>query len=212
MNWCFTWNYFTPEDVEPLKLRLAEGCKFACFENEIGESGTPHLQGCLQLKKKQRMNGVKNLIGCPHVHVEMMRGTIAEAAAYCKKDYANRVEGCVYWETGNMVFRASKKDHLKDAIDQFETLDDLRDAEPDLYCRFRQGLRDIYDARIEQSEKRVPEVYWFWGPTGSGKSREAWRLALESGSFWVAPLSLDWFDGYIGQDVVLFDDFRKPKK
>lgn len=53
-------------------------------------------------------------------------------------------------------------------------------------------------------------MYWFYGPTGTGKSRLAHEMCKAStNGYWVAPLNLDWFDGYAGQGVVLFDDFRK---
>ncbi len=51
------------------------------------------------------------------------------------------------------------------------------------------------------------ELHILWGEAGSGKSRHVWELDAE-----VYPVpnpnggSL-WFDGYVGQDVVLLDDF-----
>lgn len=73
------------------------------------------------------------------------------------------------------------------------------DNQPELYCRFRNGIRDLYARRATNVDKPLPKVFWFYGETGTGKSREAHRLLAESedGS-WVAPLNLDWFDGYCG--------------
>lgn len=96
------------------------------------------------------------------------------------------------------------------AIEEYATLNQLMGAEPELYCRFRNGLRDIYAARAVYAQKPVPTVLWFYGPTGTGKSKLAHELCAASpDGFWIAPLNLDWFDGYTGQGVVLFDDFRK---
>ena len=72
--------------------------------------------------------------------------------------------------------------------------------EKQLYCQFRNGLKDIYQARAQQVDKPDVVVKWFYGGTGTGKSREAFRLGSTFGpeDFWVAPLKLDWFDGYTG--------------
>lgn len=180
------------------------------FENEVGDSGTPHLQGCFQLKAKKRMQPVIEAMMVHHApHLEIMKAGIKEAALYCKKDSARGVEGCVVHEHGTMLIAGGRTDLTK-ALEAFPTLDELMDGEPEMYCRFRNGLRDIYAKRSTSIEKPVPRVYWFYGETGSGKSRQAHAMLADcvDGS-WVAPLNLDWFDGYCGQGAVLFDDFRK---
>lgn len=137
-----------------------------------------------------------------------MRGGIEQAAAYCKKDFHAHKEGCELFESGTMV-KSGGSGEVKQALETHDTLDDLIDQNPELYCRFRNGLIDIYARRQVEVNKPVPVVRWYYGATGTGKSREAFSLGQQSpDGFWVAPLSLDWFDGYTGQGVVLFDDFR----
>lgn len=51
-------------------------------------------------------------------------------------------------------------------------------------------------------------VFWYWGPPGSGKSYSA---AVAFPQAWISsPGKLDWFDGYHGQEAVIFDDLRAP--
>lgn len=52
-----------------------------------------------------------------------------------------------------------------------------------------------------------PEVRWYWGPTGTGKTRQAWEECGVEDT-WVTSTELKWFDGYYGQKNVIIDDFR----
>lgn len=213
INWVFTTNNYVETEIAALQERLTAHCKFACFEREIGEHGTPHLQGMICLKTKTRAHGVQILLG-GHSWIAPMDGTVAQAQLYCSKDHRAMIEGAIYWEVGTLPVRGAhtmrETISLVDALEECTTLPQLMQDHPQLYCRFRPGLKDIYLARTIAVEKRIPRVLWFYGPTGTGKSREAFRIAQESGSWWKAPLSLDWFDGYDGQDVAIFEDFRKP--
>lgn len=83
-NWVFTINNWTADD----EIRLENAfnfCNYLVYGREIGDSGTPHLQGFMQLKDRKRMSQVKHLIGS-RVHVEVARGTAQQASNYCKKD------------------------------------------------------------------------------------------------------------------------------
>lgn len=60
--------------------------RVAChvFAREVGESGTPHLQGYIRFKKPCRLSWWKNTL--PRLHVEARRGTEQQAWDYCLKD------------------------------------------------------------------------------------------------------------------------------
>lgn len=57
----------------------------------------------------------------------------------------------------------------------------------------------------------APAVLWFYGPTGSGKTRTAVQIAEEThNSYWIThDTDLKWFDGYTGQTYAIIDDFRR---
>lgn len=67
-----------------------------------------------------------------------------------------------------------------------------------------------YLAFMDQSVREPPKVFWFYGPTGCGKSRRVHDFAMDKHlSMWSAPGGGSaWFDGFWGQDIALFDDFR----
>lgn len=89
-NWCFTLNNYTDQDEEMLRT-LSWGTKYLVYGHEVGESGTPHLQGFVTFQTNQRFKAVKKFLpdGC---HIEKARGTAWEAAQYCKKDDKGYVE------------------------------------------------------------------------------------------------------------------------
>ncbi|AWY06806.1 MAG: Rep catalytic domain protein [Circoviridae sp.] len=80
-----------------------------------------------------------------------------------------------------------------------------------------EGIIPIHQARnilaavnmleaMELSERKPPTVYWFYGPTGSGKTRRAWEVAGQNA--WISSQDLRWFDGYNGQRGAILDDLR----
>lgn len=50
----FTYNNYNRDEIYILKKVFDEICYMYCFQEEKSESGTPHLQGVLSLKKKMR--------------------------------------------------------------------------------------------------------------------------------------------------------------
>lgn len=54
-RWCFTLNNYTDEEVSSISSTIYEKCSKALVAYEVGEEcGTPHLQGFIKLKVKER--------------------------------------------------------------------------------------------------------------------------------------------------------------
>lgn len=70
------------------------------------------------------------------------------------------------------------------------------------FLKYERGIRSYIGMH---SEKRSwqPDVVVFWGATGTGKTRKVYE---ESPNVYSHAGGM-WFDGYIGQDEVLFDEF-----
>lgn len=87
-KWCFTVNNWTQVDEVILSnLGNDEFTKYLIFGREVGESGTPHLQGFILFTSNKRFNAVKNLLP-PGTHIEAAKASAHEAALYCQKDHA----------------------------------------------------------------------------------------------------------------------------
>jgi len=82
-SWCFTFNNYQPEQIETICKQLQEFKSIAKyrFQEETGESGTPHLQGVVICKTKIRPSEFK----LPkQIHWETCRNLEA-SLEYCRK-------------------------------------------------------------------------------------------------------------------------------
>ena len=75
-------------------------CAYIVCGREVGDSGTPHLQGYIYYKNAVRLSTMKEVH--PTAHWEPQRGTPQQASDYCKK------EGDFY-ECGNIPMSQQKK-------------------------------------------------------------------------------------------------------
>lgn len=80
--WSFTMNNFTNEEFEVLKNEIYIHCLDYRVQEEIGESGTPHLQGYIQAKKRIRP---METFSCKRIHWEKARSP-THAREYCCKE------------------------------------------------------------------------------------------------------------------------------
>jgi len=81
----FVINNYTVPELESLKLTLKLICKKACFGLEVGESGTPHIQGYMSLIKKERITGLSKEKGLERASFRKVRNEKA-CIEYCQKD------------------------------------------------------------------------------------------------------------------------------
>lgn len=83
VSWCFTLNNYTDEDLGAMVPKFQGLARKYYFAKEVGESGTPHLQGTIHFKKKVRP---VSLGLNPGIHWEKRKGTWEQAVAYCQKE------------------------------------------------------------------------------------------------------------------------------
>lgn len=107
-NWIFTLNNYTPQDYHQLSTTE---CTYLIIGKEVGQNGTPHLQGYIQFKKKLRLTALKKIN--QKAHWEKARGTPQENKDYCSK------EGD-FIEKGVMSIERKRKLDMVEAV--FETL------------------------------------------------------------------------------------------
>ena len=198
-NVCFTLN--NPEDPEGFakQLRAYTSSRYFVFGEEIGASNTPHLQGYIEFDRPIDWGVAHGLL--LKSHMEPRRGTAAQASAYCKKDGT-------FTEWGNMSSQGERTD-----IEEVTSF--IRDFSPSMrevalqypiqFVKFHKGLM-AYQHSMTVPRCAAPEVRVYWGLSGTGKSFRA-RRWLPDAYIW-HPQQGTWFDGYTGQDDVIFEEFR----
>jgi len=73
-NWCFTINNPAEDWAD---LNLLKGYTYCVVGGEIGEDGTAHYQGFVQMETRKMFNQMKKLL--PRAHLEAMRGNSIQA-------------------------------------------------------------------------------------------------------------------------------------
>lgn len=197
----FTINNPTPGD-EPL-LETWPRCVYIVFQKESGENETPHLQGYAQFDRAVRLGHVKKCN--ERAHWEVRRGTHEQAVQYCTKE-DTRIEVPVHLGSPVTQGKRSDLDLVYDAIKEGKSDKDIQEEHTSAYFKYYKAV-DRVRANLMLPRSEKPEVLWYYGATGTGKT----RLAYEEnpGAYFKDMSNGKWWDGYNQQDCVVFDDMRK---
>lgn len=202
--WCFTLNNYSPDQEEALKSLCGsqeerKEAKYLVYGRETGESGTPHLQGYVEFWARTRFDRVRRLLPTG-THIEQRRGSAEQAIDYCKKDG-------VFVELGEPTLGSQGKrtdlDAVGDAVRAGASLSSIADEHFGTFVRYHRGIERARQLRVPPRTWKSCVVVKH-GPTGTGKTRSC--MDCEQPPTWIYG-SDGWFDGYEGDEVVLFDDF-----
>lgn len=199
-NVCFT-DFDTSDD----RIEFYKTCneKYVIFQVEKApDTGRLHIQGYMELKKRMRLTGLKKKFG-DKVHFERRKGSAQQAADYCKKD-ESRVTGP--FEVGTISQPGKRNDLLaaKRKIDEGCSELELAEEHFTTWCRNYKALARYQSMKRAKFEDIPKDVTVYWGDAGTGKSRAV--VEKEGYNIYSKPDG-QWFDGYEGQEAVVFDDF-----
>lgn len=83
-NWCFTINNPEPEEY-PDQWSNLSNLKAGVFQMELGEEGTVHLQGYVELNNPRQLQWLRRNLSA-RAHWEKRRGSRKQAFEYCMKE------------------------------------------------------------------------------------------------------------------------------
>lgn len=201
---CFTINNYTEDEVRELNENLRVQDYFV-YQRERGENGTPHIQGYCHSKNQKSLSAWKRIIG-QRSHIEFARGDALSNKAYCTKE-STREPGTQPVEGGSLPVQGQRTDleAVAKRVREGATEQEIAEDYPGDVIRYYKGisyLRSLYD--VPRNFKT--RVYWWHGPTGTGKTREAFERFPDA---YFKMGCNKWWDGYRGQDTVIIDDFRR---
>lgn len=197
--YCLTLNNPSPDEEAAL---LAMPCDYVCYGREVGDSGTPHLQGYVHFPTLKSLPQVKTLL--PRAHVEPRKGTVDQAVDYCKKDGDFHEAGK---KPASQKEKGSKeKIRWKRIMEKaFEGDEEwLKENEPAVYCKNLAMFRSHKKPKTEclnHSDEDTPHE-WIVGPTGSGKSKYVYVNYPKAYS----KLLNKWWCNYHHEDVVHIEE------
>lgn len=199
-GWCFTVNNPTLGDELGLS-ELKEAADYVIYGEEVGESGTPHYQGYAHFKFPQTLTRVRGLL--ERAHWEPQRGTTNQAIEYCKKDGHFHESGEPPKSAGD-----KSKELWRAVIAAAERgdMEWIKCEQPGIYLRFHERLRTLRTRTPTILRGSVLPHEWWYGPTGTGKSRTVWDLYP---AHFQKELN-KWWDGYEDEDVVVIEEWS-PK-
>ena len=82
IRWCFTLNNYTESECSSIVSTFNDKAKLYIIGDEVGDSGTPHLQGYVEFTKKIRP---LNLFEFKRIHWEKAKGNKEDNIKYCSK-------------------------------------------------------------------------------------------------------------------------------
>lgn len=197
-SYCYTLNNYTDEDI--LSLSTVD-CRYHIYGKEVGECGTPHLQGFIYFHNAKSFNTVRRLHD--RWHIEATRGTTQQAIEYCKK------EGDWYEYGEEPISQKRKGEMEKERWVRARTLameNKLEEIDADIFIRQYGNLRKIqkdYMPDVEDNDD-VTGI-WYYGAAGTGKSRTARDKYPNA----YLKMCNKWWDGYQDEVNVIIDDIDK---
>jgi Putative viral replication protein./RNA helicase. len=199
-GFCFTIN--NPGDGDRPNLEsFPFTVDYLVWQIERGEEGTTHIQGYLYVKNKASFGQIKSAL--PRAHIEAAQGTAVQNRVYCTKEQG-RLEGP--FEFGTIPSQGKRND-LKDFVELVKTSGrpserTLIEECTSITARYPKFV-DRVIRQYEAPRTWVMDVRVYYGHPDTGKTQ---RAASESGdAYWYS--GGGWFDGYTGQQTVIFDDF-----
>lgn len=198
-NFCFT-DYDV--SFERYEWWLNGDWKFVVFQKEkCPKTGREHYQGFCSLKTRMGFKKLKELVG-KKLHMEPPWSSVKKAIAYCRKE-DSRIDGP--WDAGEEPEQGKRTDldNCCDMIKKKRSWKEIAEEHPGTFVRCHRGLKEFKRVVLDEKRSWVMEVNVYHGSAGTGKTRKAYE---QHPLLYSKPDGM-WFDGYDGQEAVLFDDF-----
>jgi len=192
---------WSPDPTAIISVLQGLGGVYAVFQLEsCPQTGRRHVQGYVRFSQSIRMGALQRAM--PGGHFEGAKAKEAENIKYCSKD-ESRVDGP--WSYGEPA-QPGKRSDLATVRELVASGASMRVIVPQVNSLQSIKTAEVLFKYMEKPRDFKPEVRWYFGSTGSGKTRSAIEEFPEA---WISARNLKWWEGYDAHEVVIVDDFRR---
>lgn len=213
-NAVFVLNNYTEEEEQRLRERLPY--QYLLYGYEVGESGTPHLQGYVEFTKRMVFTKLQEI--CPRAHWERADGGQRANINYIKNN--PEIPNPKIWEDGTPKKSLQVRPFLKELKKEIAKGADLATLIDKEYIKTAGELKAALYLMPFFEPRRCfkSTVIWLYGETGLGKTKTAMEIAasLEHPGkhpyvkCHYDPSNINWYCGYDGNNTMIFDNVRAP--
>lgn len=194
-NWFLTINNYTEEDIS---YATAYSCEYILIGKEIGEKcHTPHLHLYFELKNAKSFSKIKKEF--PRANIQVAKGNAEQ-----NKNYLSKQE--LIYEFGEPKKQGERND-LANAKQILEDTGKMSEVVQEATSYQSIRMCECYLKYHEKKRKWKPVVKWYYGKTGTGKSKTAYEESSED--VYTTGKTIKWWEGYDANEHVIIDDFRK---
>lgn len=194
-------------------------CKWLaiCKEHQDNDNQTPHIHIAIVFKGGRRIKNIKKMF--PRAHIDIMNGSPQDCVTYMTKENPE-----LLFEKGEKP--KSKSQNSEETKKKWDNAylaakeGRFDDIPRDMWIRYQNSLKQIYydnqkDKSLEEfGDKELKDHFlWLWGPTGTGKSHAAHRIAKEidpDREPYLKDLN-KWWNGYEHQRVTIIEEADEKK-
>lgn len=195
-----------------LPFRFTNDClKYFVGQWERTEQGKLHFHYVAIFNQPVKCSGAKRALDCWRGRLEPSKSDDATLFYATRED--KRLKGTELVEFGTpppgQGRPQGKIEAMKAALDG-KSLTYIMENYPDQYARYHAAINKIVDKMdTPRFLAQMPEVYIYWGPTGTGKSFAAYN---ENPGAYRKILAGKWWDGYNNEETVIFEEFDPAAK
>ncbi len=163
-KWIFTLNNYTDLEYRTIEQHFQD-TTYYCVGKEVGEEGTPHLQGYLEYKHAKAFGAIKKLI--PRAHIEKGKGSRYQNLTYCSKegDFITNIE-----------MKISKDELIKKRRKALKDKAFAQEYPPNIV--WKPWQKEVIEIIKNKPDKR--SINWYWENRGNvGKSYLCKYLAIK---------------------------------
>ncbi len=195
-NWFITCNNYS--DAE-LALAIDYACAYKLIAEEVGEEcGTPHFHLYMEHKDAKTFSSIKKKF--PRANIQIALGNADQNKEYLTKQKLILEQGTPK--------KQGKRTDIETVRDLVAEGANMRSVIPVAKSIQSVRMAELYLKYLERSRDWETKITWFWGPSGTGKSRMA-REIFKGRDYYTTMRNGKWWEGYDGHECVIIDDIRE---